>query len=432
MPDLTEVQASIAEIGKATQELYQTIDERVKALEGGKGIAEIESKLDKINASLDKAGDAQKRFEAEAEAQKKRADELEARLNRGEHLGSGVGGGRSEAEKAAAEHRRAFYSWMRTGQSDVDLNALAVRAEAVEGEDTKGGYVVPVEMDDTIVRVLSEVSPMRQICQVITIGSKEYRRILNVGGTGAGWVGEEEARAETATSDLRELVYTAHTIYANPKASEDILEDSAINLAQWIADEVQIKFAEMEGTAFISGSGVKQPRGLTDYTTQVAATTEPNVIQHTVATGTANTLDQPNDLITLVHLVKAGYRANGRFLMNRATLGAIRKMRLDQGSGAGTGDFVWRPGSGAVAGNPPTILGYPYTEAEDMAAIAGLAKPIYFGDFRQAYTIVDRRGTRVLRDPYSAKPYVSFYTTKRVGGGLSMAEAVKALVINNS
>lgn len=206
-----------------------------------------------------------------------------------------------------------------------------------------------------------------------------------------------------------------------PAATPSLLDDAAVNIDEWLAEEVRIAFAEQEGTAFVTGNGTNKPKGFLAYTTVANASWTWGNIGYilTGADGAFPASDPADKLIDLVYAVKSGYRANGHFVMNRATQSVIRKMK------DGEGNYLWQPSSSP--GEAPTLMSFPVAESEDMPTMAADSLSVAFGDFRRGYLIVDRVGIRVLRDPYSAKPYVLFYTTKRVGGGVQDFEAIKLL-----
>jgi HK97 family phage major capsid protein len=210
-------------------------------------------------------------------------------------------------------------------------------------------------------------------------------------------------------------------LYAMPAATPQLLDDAAVNIDEWIADEVRVAFAEQEGQAFVTGDGTNKPRGFLDYD-QVAdaswAWGKIGVIS-TGADGAFPASNPTDKLIDLAYSVKSAYRANAHFVMNRATEAVIRKFK------DADGNYIWQPA--VRPGETPTLLGHPVAESEDMPDIAEDATAIAFGDFRRGYLIVDRVGIRILRDPYSSKPYVLFYTTKRVGGGVQDFNAIKLL-----
>lgn len=333
-----------------------------------------------------------------------------ARLN-----GNGAPG--TTAEQRA--YAQSFDGFFRQGDASATsaLRELAIAAAMTTQDDTQGGYLVPVEMEAAIDRVLGTVSVMRQLAQIQQISSGEYKKQVSLGGAGAGWVGETDSRAETGTPTLAELTFTPGQIFAKPKASQDLLDDARVNLEEWLAGEVDISFAEQEGAAFINGNGIKKPRGILDHDTVADASYAWGKLGF-VASGGATSITS-DALINLIYAPKTGYRSNARFLMNRKTVSEVRKLK------DGQGNYIWQPS--LQVGQPASLSGYPVAEDDNMPDIAAGSFSIAFGDFRRGYLIVDRMGIRVLRDPFSAKPFVEFYTTKRVGGGVQDYAAIKLL-----
>ena len=333
--------------------------------------------------------------------------------------------GKRELTDTEIKHRDAITNYFKKGDTSgydaPELKALSA------GTDPDGGFTITPEMDRNISRVLSLVSPIRSVANVAVIGTGMLKRLINVGGTSSGWVSESESRPQTDTASLRERSYPAMELYAQPAATQTVLDDSAFDLEAWLADEVQIEFAEEEGKAFVMGDGAGKPRGFIGGYTPVIDTsfTEAGGAPGYVKTGAAADFlsvadgDEENNLIDLITALKTGYRTNARFVMNRKTVGKVRKFRDADGKS------FWQ--QSMALGVPSTLLGYPVLEAEDMPDVAANAFAVAFGDFNRGYQIVDRFGTRILRDPYTAKPFVLFYTTKRVGGGIRMAEAIKLL-----
>lgn len=308
-------------------------------------------------------------------------------------------------------------AYMRSGDSAVLAEAKSLSA----GSPVDGGYVVPQETENRIERLLSEASPMRTIASVRQTSASLFRKPMSRGGAAAGWVSENAARPETASPTLDLLDFPAAELYAMPAATQQLLDDAMVDLDQWLAEEVRDVFAAQESAAFISGDGVNKPRGLMSYTMAASGSQTWGELGY-VATGVAGgfAASDPGDaLIDLVYAPATGYRANGRFLMNRRTVSAVRRFK------DADGHYLWQP-SLSEAGSS-TLLGYPVVEAEDMPDIATDSFAIAFGDFAKGYLIVDRQGVEVLRDPYSAKPYVLFYTTKRVGGGVQDFNAIKLM-----
>jgi HK97 family phage major capsid protein len=240
-------------------------------------------------------------------------------------------------------------------------------------------------------------------------------------GPAAGWIGETASRPQTASAVLDELAFPAMELYAQPAATATLLEDAFVNLDEWLAGEVDQVFAEQEGTAFVSGDGSNKPKGFLAYTTVANGSWAWGNIGY-IASGAAGAFpaSNPSDvLIDLIYALRAGYRQNACFVMNRKTQSVVRKFKDS------TGNYLWQPP--ATAAGRSTLIGFPLVDAEDMPDVAAGSLSIAFGDFRRGYLIVDRQGVRVLRDPYSAKPYVLFYTTKRVGGGVQDFDAIKVL-----
>jgi len=251
-----------------------------------------------------------------------------------------------------------------------------------------------------------------------------WERRVGLSAGGAGWVGGTGARAQTGTPALGVLEFPTAELYANLAATQTLLDDSFVNLEDWIAGEVEEAFAGQERAAFVNGDGDDKPRGFLDYDLVAEGAHVWGKIGY-VATGVDAgfaAADPVDDLIDLIYAPKPQFRQNARFVMNRKTVSSVRKLKDDDGH------YIWEPNDAGGA----TLLGYPITEIEDMPDIAADAPAIAFGDFARGYLIVDRAGVRVLRDPYSAKPYVLFYVTKRVGGGVQNFDAIKALKFGES
>ena len=374
-------------------------DDRLRKLDQRAGDVLTDEKMARIDRALDDA--------------KRVVDHLALKAQRPQ-LGSNPL--RSSADR---EHKAAFDAYMRKGDAAAITRLESKALSANSSPD--GGYTVPVEIESSINHALRAISPIRAIAGNRQVSSSVYRKPFAIAGFPAGWVGETDVRPQTLTPQLAEMAFPTMELYAMPAASPHLLDDSAVNIDQWIADEVRITFAQQEGAAFINGTGVNTPKGFLAYPAVDNASWSFGNIG-TIKTGTAGAFPATNPfdkLIDLIHAVKAGYRANGTFVMNRATQSLVRKMK-DQ-----IGDYLWQPST--TPGVPPTLMGYPVAEAEDMPDVATDSLAVAFGDFQRGYLVVDRIGIRVLRDPYTAKPYVLFYTTKRVGGGVQDFEAIKLL-----
>ncbi|RIA37482.1 HK97 family phage major capsid protein [Hephaestia caeni] len=334
-----------------------------------------------------------------------------------------LGGGAGGVSPEAAEHAEVFNTWFRKGDRaiDADVRELEVKAGLTTQSDPDGGYLVPEEMEKGIDRVLGTVSAMRGLSRVVSIGTDTYKKLVGVGGATSGWVSEEQARPETETPKLREIALTTAELYANPAATQTLLDDAMVDIAAWLAGEVAIEFAEQEGAAFIRGSGVGKPRGILAYDTVANASYAWGKIGFVKSGGAAGfaSADPADALIDLYYGLKQGYRNGAVFLTSDPVMGTMRKWK------DGDGNYLWSPPSGSATVG--TILGKPVHTDDNMDKLEAGKFPVAFADFQRAYTVLDRIGTRVLRDPYTNKPFVHFYTTKRVGGGITNFEALKLL-----
>ncbi|MEO0036685.1 MAG: hypothetical protein RLZZ501_2708 [Pseudomonadota bacterium] len=403
--DASDPAALVGQIKSAFEQFKAENDKAIADIRKGLGDVVQAEKVDRINAELSNL--------------QKALDEVNAKL-----VAASLGGpGRSE-DPSRAEHAQAFNAWFRKG-TEAGLRDLEIKAKLTTQSDPDGGYVVPAEMETTIDRVLGTVSAMRGVATVRTVGAPSYRKLFNQGGTTSGWVGEEEKRDTTGTPKLSGLDFEVMELFSQPGTTQTSLDDAVMDIASWLADEVAIEFAEEEGAAFITGNGVKKPRGILAYGAVANSSYAWGKIGFT-PTGVAAALTDASHngadaLIDLYYSLKAGYRAGASWLMADAVMGAVRKLK------DGQGNYLWAPPAGAA--EIPTILNKPVRTDDNMDPVAAGKFPIAFADFRRAYLIVDRQGIRVLRDPFSSKPNVLFYTTKRVGGGVQNFEAIKLLKV---
>lgn len=401
-----EIKAVTGEIGTAFDEFMRTFeafkesnDERLSQMERKTEADPVTTeKLQRIDQALDQT--------------RKLVDGLALKAARPSLGGRALSG-------ATLEHARGFQSYVRKGD-EQGLRALEQKALSV-GSDPDGGYLVPDETERVINARVRDVSPIRAIAGVRQVSGTVYKKPIAISGADSGWVGETAVRPETNAPTLSELSYPTMELYAMPAATSTLLDDSAVNIDEWLAEEIQSVFAEQEGKAFVTGDGVNKPTGFLSYPTADQSSWSWGNIG-TIATGVSGAFpasDPSDKLIDVIYSVKAGYRGNAHFVMNRATQSEIRKMK------DADGNYLWSPAQ--APGQAPTLLGYPVSESEDMPDIAADSLSLAFGDFSRGYLIVDRVGIRVLRDPYTSKPYVLFYTTKRVGGGVQDFDAIKLL-----
>lgn len=323
------------------------------------------------------------------------------------------------AAEAEAPHQKAFAAYVRNGDADglrgLDLEGKAI---AVSGD---GGYLVDPKTSDQIRSVLYSTASLRGVSTVVNVEATSYDVLIDTTEAGAGWATETDPTAETGTPTVERIVIPLHELSAMPKASQRLLDDSAFDIEGWLASRIAEKFARAEAQAFVLGDGDDKPTGFLTYDTAANGTQIWGEIGH-VTTGQDGgfaAVAAADAIIDLVYALGAQYRANGTFVMNSKTAGMVRKLK------DGDERFLWS--DGLAAGEPARLLGYPVLIAEDMPDIASGSLSIAFGDFAAGYTIAERPDLRILRDPFSAKPHVLFYATKRVGGDVSDFEAIKVL-----
>ena len=292
------------------------------------------------------------------------------------------------------------------------------------GSVADGGYAVPIELDQKIAQRLLRISPIRSISQVVQTSTANYRKLIGINGTVSGWVSETAARPATQNPQFAEISPPYGELYANPSASQAMLDDSMFDLESWLADQIAREFARAEGAAFVSGTGVNQPVGfLTAPMSEANDTNRPFGTLQYFASANATGLDsQPDDhLLDMVMSLNPGHRQGAVWVMNASTISQIRKVK------DAMGDYIWQPSF--MDGQPDRLLGYPVIEAADMPNIGAGNVPIAFGNFQNGYLITERTGTRILRDPYTNKPYVNFYATRRLGGQVLDSDAIKLFMI---
>ena len=312
---------------------------------------------------------------------------------------------------------KAFGRFLRTGAASTEMKSFSGAVS------TDGGFAVPREIDAAIDATLKAISPIRRIANVVKVGSAGYRKLVTQNGVASGWAGETAARPETGTPAFNEIVPPMGDLYANPAASQFMLDDAAFDVEAWLANEIATEFARAEGAAFVGGNGINRPKGF--LTAPVAATGDGvrafGTLQYVPsgAVGAFAATSPQDKLVDLVQSLRPPYRQGAVWVMNSKTLATVRKFKTADGA------FLWQPS--LVSGNADTLLGYPVIEAEDMPDIATDSLSIAFGNFQAGYLIAERAETAILRDPYSNKPFVYFYATKRVGGTVSNSEAIKLM-----
>ena len=318
-------------------------------------------------------------------------------------------------------HKKAFSAYLRSGDDDALRGLMAEEKAMSTAVAADGGYLVDPQTADRVASVLNGAGSIRSVANVVNVEATAYDVLVDHTDMGAGWANETAAAAETGTPQFDRINIPLHELSALPKASQRLLDDSAFDVEGWLAGRIADKFARAEGESFIIGDGVDKPKGfLTHQMTDNDAWLWGRIgYVPTGATGDFNVADPADAIVDLVYALGARYRANANFVMNSKTAGAVRKMKDADGR------FLWS--DGLVAGEPARLMGYPVLIAEDMPDIMPNSPAIAFGDFAAGYTIAERPDLRILRDPFSAKPNVLFYATKRVGGDVSDFAAIKVL-----
>lgn len=404
-------ESKLAQLGQAIDDLTgkkEDLEKRMKLEREER--EELERKFNKLRLGGNATDDVEQKAVADFNVQVK-----SVARSRGIALPQDVGVEEFRAYKSA------FVNMMRKDSkalSSEEHKALQVGVEA------DGGFLVPADISGRIVNRVYELSPIRSIANVQSISSDRLEGIADLGEAADGWVGETETRADTNTPQIGKYEIPAFEQYAQPKATQKLLDDAAVDVEAWLARKVADRFARREGAAFITGTGVASPRGFASYTTAATADASRSwgQLEHVVSGANGaflTTVAQADCLFDLEGAFKTAYLANARIVTRRTVLTAIRKFKDQQGQ------YLWQPG--LQAGKPAQLIGYPLVMAEDMPALATGSLSLAMGDFSEGYQIVDRLGVRVLRDPYTDKPYVKFYSIRRVGGAVVNFEAIKFL-----
>lgn len=431
-PTLKSVGEALDKIGAAFEEFKKTNDQRLEEIKKGNSTSALDEKLARIEKDMDSLTEAKERLE-----------KVEAKLARPGVLASERQEGKESKEER--EYRHAFVDWVRAptdperqqrctqAQKSLDeqrkLEAKAggreTRAtQTVTGTGSAGGFALPEVIERQIARIGRDISPLRQIATVRTVGSTDYKELFDVNGAGFEWVGETDTRSQSNTPDLAEIAPTFGMASAKPQASEESLDDLFFDVESWLIESASEALAVGEGVAFISGDGTKKPTGFLAGPAPLAtadATRAFGTLQY-VASGQAAALPTSADVfLDMVYSLRARYRNNARWLTSKLILAALRKYK------DGDGHYLWQPS--LQAGQPSSFLGYAVSEAEDMPAVAAGAFPLAFGDFKEGYLIADRVGLRMTRDEITTPGFVKFYVRKRVGGKLRNSQAIKVLKV---
>jgi HK97 family phage major capsid protein len=402
-----DIKKTIAELGTAFAEFKTHNNERIEKLGKGHKDAELEAKVDKINTRI-----------SELDAHKAKLDLIETALKRNTTRVLDAKG--NEMPEDWIETKGLYNRFLRKGIDsdnreskqftyDPSKKSLSVQSDA------DGGYTVHADVNGRTVGKIYESSPVRQLANVITISTDALEGIHDNDEASSGWVNETGTRAETETPQIGSWRIPVHEMFANPRATQKLLDDSAVNIEQWLADKVSKKFGRDEATAFVSGDGANKPRGFLSY--PHATTEAPDTVEQVNVGAGVFTSD---GIVNAYYKLKGEHRARAVWGFQRLGIAAIRKIKGTQND-----HYMWQPG--LAAGQPSTLMGNPIVEMADLQDMASNSLSGVLADWQEFYQIVDRIGLRVLRDPYSAKPFVQFYTTRRVGGAMLNSQAGKIL-----
>jgi len=415
----TEVKQAVETLGKTFEEFKTKNDERLKQAEKKGEDAVTKDEVEKLNKGID---------DLKAEL-KKQLDGLEAKANRLQLEGTGDGAAEQKAAAAFGDLvGKSGYTAAELKDYRADLGNYLRRNEVkattmMVGADPAGGFWVSPDNTGRMVKKLYETTPMRQLANVVSIGTDRLEGPIDNGEGDAAWVGETDARPQTDMSQLGMWAIDVNELYAYPMVTQKLLEDAKIDIEAWVSDKSVMKFGRKENTAFVNGDGNKKPKGFLAYssTADDDAARKWGVLQY-ILSGKADGLATADAFIDMIFSLKAGYRQGAGFMSARKSLGTVRKLKDGQGNYL----VDLRLSGGALV---ESIFGYGVTDGEDMPQIAAGSTPFAFGNFAEAYTIVDRLGVSVIRDNITRPGFVKYHMRKRVGGGVVNFEALKLLKI---
>lgn len=417
----TEIKQLVEQIGTTFEEYKKTNDAKLEAIKAGNVTGDLQAKLAKMDGALDSMTEIKSKLES-----------METKLNR-----PGVFDTKGDStSREAAEYKSAFLDWMRNpGDHERQQKAAAAQrqleakaADVRTSTNASGGFALPEEIERSIARIGVDVSPIRGLATVRTVGTPDYKELFDVNGAGFEWIGETDTRNQTNTPDLVEVAPTFGMASAKPQATEESLDDLFFNVEEWLTMSAGEAIYAGEGASFVSGNGLKKPTGILAGPAPVttADSSRPFGTLQYIAGGQAAAMPtSPDVFFDMIYSLRARYRSNATWLTSKAVLASIRKYKE-----ATTNAYMWQPS--LAAGEPSSFAGFPIVEAEDMPAVAANAFPLAFGDFREGYLICDRVGMRMTRDEITTPGYVKFYIRKRVGGRLRNTQAIKLLRISTT
>ena len=436
---LGDLVKKLDEINTTMTEYRKANDARMKAVEEGKGTGDLDAKLAKMDQALDKLQEEK--------------GQLEKLITKASRPGIAHGDREQRESTEAIAHRNAFFDWVRQPgnperrdalfRSEKELKKAQALQHKARGDDgsgweeratqtvtstgSAGGFALPEVIERQIARLSVDISPLRQLATVRTVGSPDYKELFDINGAGFEWVGEADTRNQTNTPNLAEVAPTFGMASAKPQASEESLDDLFFDVENWLIESAAEAIGQGEGASFISGNGTKKPTGFLSSPTPVTTADSSRAfgtLQY-IASGQASVMPTSLDtLYDVVYSLRARYRRNASWMASKLVLSALRKYKDT------TNQYLWQPA--VSAGQPDTFMGYRVVEAEDMPAVAANAFPLAFGDFKEGYLIADRVGMRITRDEITTPGFVKFYVRRRVGGILRNSQAIKLLKISTT
>lgn len=409
MPDITEIIQKQDEAVSAFRETVLKQREEIATI--GRTSADTAEKLIKTNDALDKFEKQIAEYVEKTAKWQQTTNDIIARLGR-----PGDGGGKSPDIT-----RDAFLNFARSGAADGEL----LKKDLSSSVGSEGGFLVPETLAAQINSVVFDMCPMRQLANVVTIGTDSFRQNTKKTKGSGGWVSEKGTRSETTAATFGSTLIPVHELYAMPEATSQFLADAQANIESWLINEIGGDLAEIENDAFTVGTGAGKPKGILGYTPTADSGYAWGAPGYVLSGGAGDwAASAPAQyILSLIYALATPYHAGAAFMAPRALMGEMRSKVI------GTDTFLWAPGN---AGGPPTFDGFPIYENPDLAAKGSASYSLVFGNWQKAYTIVDRVGISVLRDPYTSKGSVLFYTSKRTGGDVTNFEAYKVMKFSSS
>lgn len=400
-----------------------TVKETVETLSNS--FEEFKSAHDTCALQLETKNQMQVELEQKLSQMEADIDQAQERLNRIEVSVKRPMVGMEGQPASSNEHKSAFLSYVTKGDESHLMRMESKSLTA--GSDPDGGYLIPETLYFDIEKGLKQSSTLRRLSRVIQISTDAVEFLVSEGDAEAGWVSETDARGETTTPKLKKIKIPVHELYAKPRATQKLLDDAKVDVENWLSQKIAARMTQLENQAFIYGDGNNKPKGILSYEVDFDGPNAGKIqgFKTGKTGGFADARAAGDILIDMVTAMKPEMLNDCVWLMSRSAHGLIRKLKDNNGN------YLWQPGIENDA--RPRLLGYPVEISDDMPGLnkdeASLS--VLFGNFKEGYQVVDRAGIRVLRDPFSVKPYVEFYTTCRIGGDVVNHNAFKVLSFSN-